>query len=243
MSIIKQSLKQLEDIYINIYDAQISGSNVYVKGNISSYYNSDASMSLFEYSLDSGSTFISGTIFDVQIEGISVTQSKVPLKGKEKYIDVVWDAGTDITGLRTYDQVMFRENWQVSGNVAPELSSSVTSSIFNLAFTSSNNIALNRPYPIDDSFTASFQSSVAPITHRNHYTVFWDTSSLFPSASIASTQISTSNWWLDDAAFPVSGALTTGSLENALEIMYTGLGGLTNNQTYYLYVSRSSFAV
>ena len=243
MAIIKQSLKQLEDIYILINEASVSGSKVYIRGDMSSYYNNHASMSLFEYSIDSGSSYTPGTVFDVQVEGVSVPQSAIPLKGKEKYVNVIWDCNADLNGYTVYDQVVVRETWFVSGTVDLSISSSATSSIFDMAFTSSNNIPLDRPYPIDDSFTASFQSLVAPIRHRNHFTLFWDTSSLFPSASIVSSETSQTNWFVSSSAFPAAGILTETSSLGTLEVEFKGLGGLTNNETYYLYVSRSSYAV
>ena len=244
MPIITQTYKQLSDIYVNITSSWISGSHVYVRGKMSSYYSSNASMSLFEYSIDNGSTYSNGTVVGIQVETVYVTQSFiVPLKGKEKYVDVVWNAGADLTGLKTYDQVVVRENWHISGGVSPAESSSVTSSAYVVSFTSSNNIPMDKPYPIDDNFTASFQTLVSPVPHRNHFVVFWDTSSLFPSASQASSGDSQTNWFVSESAFPAAGVLTATSSLGTLEVEFKGLGGLTNNETYYLYVSRSSFAV
>jgi hypothetical protein len=58
----------------------------------------------------------------------------------------------------------------------------------NVSYTSSNVIPVDKPYVVEDSPTASFNTLTAPVVHRNHFTLFYSTASDFSVVNTSSTQ-------------------------------------------------------
>ena len=241
MAIVKETLYQLTDIYNQPIAVKTSGSLVYVTDRLVSYYASAGSLINFAYSTDGGVTYVSASENSFEtINGLPLTSSAVSLSANDRDYNLVWDAGTDLNPFGDFD-VIIRQNW---GEVGYEnVSGSLSYISASLSFTSSNEIPMDRPYPKDDMTSASFQSLVSPVRHRNHFVVFWDTGSEFVSASYASSDTSQTNWSVSESAFPAAGVLTETGSAGTLEVVYSGISGLINTQTYYLYVSRSSFSV
>lgn len=217
--------------------AKVTGSLCYIKTDIKSFYNTVVSMSDFQYSTNSGSSFSPGTMSRVEVNGLLLDSSQIGLSGKTKTVDVVWDAGSDLNGYKEFPEVIVRSTWTTSGSGAQ--SSTFDTDLLYLTFTSSANIPLDKPYPDQDYFTASFKTAVSPVKTRVFYQLLWSTTPTFDSYSVADSLKNQGHWKIGDKNLTTNPYPTTSLDESSsLDVTYTGLD-LPNDTTYYFRASRS----
>lgn len=239
---IKQAVKTPSSIGFNLTQLEVSGANINVHNELSSHYNVNASMSALDYSVNSGSSFSVCTLGSVQFES---DISSIYLTGKPKDVKIVWNAAADLNATSSYDGVVVRQKYNVDGFPYTSYATYYKSASVDVDFTPSNKIPLDRPYPTDNNFTASFKVPTCVYPVRCHFTLEIDTSDAFDSAAdflAISSSASQTGWQVSSSSFPAGGAITATSSLGQLEVLYhsAALKAL-DTQTYYLRVSRSLY--
>ena len=217
-----------------------SGSRIYLDAELYSYFRTPASMSKFEFRKTDSGAWSPGTVSSYQIADLSA----IPLSGKTKKIDLIWEGGIDLGATQSYDDVQLRIQFaeSASGNTTNDKVYDMST----IDFRPPTGAPILRPYPSEPDFVVKFQSGIGPVIVREHYLLEVDTSPTFLTSSIgyfsAYSGDNQAFWKVSESAFPAAGVISTTSSLDTLEITFTGSVLLDKpDDTYYVRVTRDFF--
>jgi len=233
-------LKTLTQISFSIVDTEASGANINVTGEMVNYYNQPASKSMFEFSINGGSSWNTCSLAPFQDES---DLGQIKLNSKKRNVKLVWSAAQNLDATSSYQDVLLRERFAESGS--NNLTAVKSASIAEIDFRPTDRIDVLRPYPSEPDFHIKFKTLINDYQVRTHFIVEADTTGSYNSANyqIHNSENDQTGWTVSGSAFPAAGVLTATSSLGTLDVLLI-TGSLTSGSegSWHYRVSRSLFS-